>query len=51
MPSSFYVSDQYIFAAAALIGTFMGCWLLLWLMLRPSGQALQNLSRASLRPS
>jgi hypothetical protein len=40
MPNSFYVHDQYIFAAAALIGTFMGCWLLLWLMLRPTGQAL-----------
>ena len=40
MPNSFYVYDQYIFAAAALIGTFLGCWLLLWLMLRPAGQAL-----------
>ncbi len=40
MPDSFLVYDQYIFAAAALVGTFAGCWLLLWLMLRPSGQAL-----------
>ena len=39
MYNSFYVYDQYIFAAAALIGTFLGCWLLLWLMLRPAGQA------------
>jgi hypothetical protein len=42
MPNSFYVYDQYIYAAAALIGTFLGCWLLLWLMLRPAGQGFTN---------
>jgi hypothetical protein len=40
MPSIFYVYDQFIFAFAALIGTCFCCWVLLWLMLRPSVQAL-----------
>lgn len=40
MPNIFYIYDQFIFAFAALIGTILGCGLLLWLMLRPSGQAL-----------
>lgn len=40
MPDSLLVYDQYILAAAALVGTFMGCGLLLWLMLQPKGQAL-----------
>ena len=40
MPDILYIYDQFIFAFAALIGTILGCWLLLWLMLRPSGQEL-----------
>jgi hypothetical protein len=40
MPDSFLVYDQYILAAAALVGTFLGCGLLLWLMLRSKGKAL-----------
>jgi hypothetical protein len=39
MPNAFLAFDQYLFAMAALVGTFMGCWLLLWLMVRPAGQA------------